>query len=406
MALCVVLEISPADLLVPRDLADDRTYQLTPTATARAGNVREWVRGEDMLLMDHEQDSEPDTVTVDGWTVFHDPATMIDPTPWMPADRASRVISRHRRGGPMSSQIYRRCGCRDEKTGKQLGQSCPKLKTDPKHGTWAYYLSAGSDPRTKQRRQYRRAGFKTKAAAVSAMAELKTGLDKGTYTEPSKLTLAEHAPKALERRRVTGTGLKPTTAATYERYVKQDIVPSKLGELKLTDIRRSHVNARSTPSPAPLVSPRSSRWPNSPVRTTKPVSLTSSSARSNWLARASIICPMVAVSPLSAACLPATRSSPARSQRLSTGLLMRSSARPRSNFLAVCASTPSAPPSSRRHGRPTAITSPANDPFPSPKPAAPASGRSAVNRPGRSTASAISRRQRCHHGSLPATWLP
>jgi hypothetical protein len=31
--------------------------------------------------------------------------------------------------------------------------------------------------------------------------------------------------------------------ATYQRYVEQDIVPSKLGEMLLTHIRRSHVNA-------------------------------------------------------------------------------------------------------------------------------------------------------------------
>ena len=141
----------------------------------------------------------------------------------------------------MSQQLYRRCGCRDE-NGRQYGNHCPELKTDPKHGTWGYYLSHGSDPKTKKRRQYREAGFKTKGAAASAVAELKTRLDKGTYTEPSKKTLAEYAPEALQRRRITGSGLKATTAANYDRYVRQDIIPSRLGEMRLTDIRRSHVN--------------------------------------------------------------------------------------------------------------------------------------------------------------------
>jgi hypothetical protein len=141
----------------------------------------------------------------------------------------------------VSTSVYRRCGCRDD-NGKQYGTHCPDLKTDLKHGTWAYLLSAGSDPRTKKRRQYRKAGFATKGAAVSALAKLRTSLDSGTYTEPSKKTLAEYAPEALKRRLATGTGLKPTTAATYGRYVAQDIVPSRLGEMLLTDIRRSHVN--------------------------------------------------------------------------------------------------------------------------------------------------------------------
>jgi hypothetical protein len=126
---------------------------------------------------------------------------------------------------------------------QQLGTHCPKLKTDPKHGTWGFYLSHGSDPTTKQRRQYRKAGFKTKAAAASAVAKLKASLDTGTYTKPSKKTLAQYAPEVLKRRQLTGSGLKPTSLATYDRYIRQDIVPSKLGGMRLTDIRRAHVNA-------------------------------------------------------------------------------------------------------------------------------------------------------------------
>lgn len=142
----------------------------------------------------------------------------------------------------MSNAVYRRCGCRDE-NGKQYGKDCPELKSNPKHGKWAYYLSAKSDPKTKKRRQYRKAGFRTKAEADGALTELKAKLNKGMYTEPSKKTLAEYAPEALERRRTTGKGLKPTTAASYRRYITQDIAPSRLGEMKLTDIRRAHVNA-------------------------------------------------------------------------------------------------------------------------------------------------------------------
>ena len=72
----------------------------------------------------------------------------------------------------MSQALYRRCGCRDE-NGKQYAQSCPKLDSDPKHGSWAYYYSNGSDPRTKKRRQYSKAGFVTRKAADTALTELK-----------------------------------------------------------------------------------------------------------------------------------------------------------------------------------------------------------------------------------------
>jgi integrase len=141
----------------------------------------------------------------------------------------------------MSQQLYRRCGCRDE-YGRQYGKNCPKLKSDPKHGTWGYYLSHGTDPKTGQRRQFRKAGFKTKREAASAAAELKTRLDRGTYTRPTSRTLGEYAVEWLPRRERTDKGLRATTVAGYKRYITDDIAPSALGEMKLTDIRRYHIS--------------------------------------------------------------------------------------------------------------------------------------------------------------------
>jgi integrase len=141
----------------------------------------------------------------------------------------------------VSTQLYRRCGCRDEH-GRQLGQTCPKLASDPKHGTWAYYLSHGSDPKTGQRRQFRKAGFKTRREAASAVAELKTKLDKGTFVKPTTRTLGEYALEWLPRRERTDKGLRATTVAGYGRYITDDIAPSALGGMKLTDIRRYHIS--------------------------------------------------------------------------------------------------------------------------------------------------------------------
>jgi integrase len=140
----------------------------------------------------------------------------------------------------MSNSVYRRCGCRDEH-GKQLGKNCPKLKTDPKHGTWAFYLSAGSDPKTGQRRQYRKAGFKTKRQADSELAELKFKLDRGAYTKPTRKTLGEYAQEWLPHRERSGKGLRATTVAAFTYYIAHDIEPSALGRMKLADIRRYHV---------------------------------------------------------------------------------------------------------------------------------------------------------------------
>lgn len=139
------------------------------------------------------------------------------------------------------ADIYRRCGCRDE-NGRQLGPSCPKLASDPKHGTWAFYLAAGIDPKTGRRRQVRRAGFASKQAAQKARNAAASKVDAGTYVAPTKQTYAEYLDKWFLRRQTTGTGLKPTTVENYSRYIRDDIRPSALGRMKLTEIRRFHIN--------------------------------------------------------------------------------------------------------------------------------------------------------------------
>jgi integrase len=141
----------------------------------------------------------------------------------------------------VSQALYRRCGCRDA-NGKQLARASPQLTQDAKHGSWAYYYSNGTDPRTGKRRQFTKGGFPTRKAADKALTELKHQLGQGTYVPPSDKILATFAQEVMERRLVTGRGLKPTTAATYQRYVAQDIAPSRLGGMKLTEIRRSDVN--------------------------------------------------------------------------------------------------------------------------------------------------------------------
>ena len=75
----------------------------------------------------------------------------------------------------------------------------PQAGTDPKHGTWGYYLSHGTDPKTGQRRQFRKAGLATKREALSALAELRLA-GHGTYVKPTALTLGAYAVEWLPRR--------------------------------------------------------------------------------------------------------------------------------------------------------------------------------------------------------------
>jgi integrase len=67
---------------------------------------------------------------------------------------------------------FKRCGCRDQRTGRQLGQRCPHLG-ERAHGSWylAIELSAGPDGR---RRRVRLGGYATRAGAQEALGRLGT----------------------------------------------------------------------------------------------------------------------------------------------------------------------------------------------------------------------------------------
>jgi transcriptional regulator with XRE-family HTH domain len=84
LALCVVLEICPVDLLVPIDLGEYQPYRVAPNVAAAAGNVREWVRGEDLLIATPKP--EP---------LIYRPVTLLNSIRWMSADRANRVAERY-----------------------------------------------------------------------------------------------------------------------------------------------------------------------------------------------------------------------------------------------------------------------------------------------------------------------
>jgi hypothetical protein len=61
--------------------------------------------------------------------------------------------------------VFRRCGCTDDKTGRQLAGRCPRL-AEPGHGSWYYAVQVTTVGGRKAR--YRRGGFATREAAVTA----------------------------------------------------------------------------------------------------------------------------------------------------------------------------------------------------------------------------------------------
>jgi len=86
LALCLVLQISPVDLLVPADMTGE-TYRITPLVTAAAENAREWVRGESLIYAGLHDPDSPFVSPVGG----RDITTF---THWMPEERKRRVLQR------------------------------------------------------------------------------------------------------------------------------------------------------------------------------------------------------------------------------------------------------------------------------------------------------------------------
>lgn len=148
--------------------------------------------------------------------------------------------------------LYRRCGCEnngkqypilpDNPAPEQIAAACPKM-TDSKHGRWGFYVAAGRDPKTNRRRQIRQATFTTRNDARKAALAVRAKVDGGTLVTPSQQTYADYLDAWLNQRLTTGEGLRPTTEAVYRAYITNDIQASALGRMKLTDIRRHHVNA-------------------------------------------------------------------------------------------------------------------------------------------------------------------
>ena len=66
--------------------------------------------------------------------------------------------------------VYRRCGCVDPVTGRQLGGRCPRL-AGGRHGSWYVRLElpAGLDGR----RRIRRGGYPSRKAAAAVLARLR-----------------------------------------------------------------------------------------------------------------------------------------------------------------------------------------------------------------------------------------
>ncbi|QMU73234.1 tyrosine-type recombinase/integrase [Streptacidiphilus sp. P02-A3a] len=130
--------------------------------------------------------------------------------------------------------VYKRCGCRNAKTGHQLGRACSKLGKRS-HGSWYIalpHIPTMDDPRTR----IRRGSYPTRAAAQQALDHL-TPVRVDTRALPLTVTqwLLHWYARAEEH-------LRPSTADAYRRHI-ETYLTSMLGREILPELTQQRVQA-------------------------------------------------------------------------------------------------------------------------------------------------------------------
>jgi integrase len=107
---------------------------------------------------------------------------------------------------------------------------------------WTIVLFLGSEknPETgKTKRRYKwHGGYRTRKEAERELPKLLAQLGRGTYVEPSRVTVGEHLAKWLADPR---RGLRPSTLPGYEIAVHKHLIP-RLGSVPLQKLAPRHLN--------------------------------------------------------------------------------------------------------------------------------------------------------------------
>jgi len=123
--------------------------------------------------------------------------------------------------------LFKRCGCTDQKPGRQFAAHCPRL-AEAGHGSWYYAVQVTTVGGRKAR--YRRGGFPTREAAVAARQAILDGpadeAAAGAWTVARWLRywLAQAEPH-----------LRPSTLHSYRDHIDRYLIPS-LGRITLADL--------------------------------------------------------------------------------------------------------------------------------------------------------------------------
>lgn len=133
----------------------------------------------------------------------------------------------------MKGSVYKRCQCAVERNARGERLACKKA-----HGSWVFVADAGYNPATGKRRQIRRGGFPTKAAAEEALAELVDSARTGQLAHDERQTVAAFLEQWIADKE--RNGLRATTAKSYRQHIRDYITPV-IGRLRLRDVRPGHV---------------------------------------------------------------------------------------------------------------------------------------------------------------------
>ena len=122
--------------------------------------------------------------------------------------------------------VYKRCGCRDPRTGQSMDTACPRLR-ERDHGSWYFDCAVTAVPG--RRGRVRRGGYLTRRDAVVARDVL---LDRGGEDATVE---AWTVARWLRYWLTTRTSIRPSTLRSYTEHVQRHLIPH-LGRIRLGEL--------------------------------------------------------------------------------------------------------------------------------------------------------------------------
>lgn len=142
----------------------------------------------------------------------------------------------------MKGSTFRRCGCRDPKTGRKYPEGkCPRLgsrkRADRDHGNWWGRFDAprGADGK---RRQIRIGPYDHEKEAEDALATEIAKIGAGGHITDRRLKVGDYLDTWLEGKK---RSLKPQTWKSYEEAVRLYFRPA-FGHVHMHELRDHHIN--------------------------------------------------------------------------------------------------------------------------------------------------------------------